>query len=99
MSDHAILLEIGRRLKRKRLEKNVSQQRLAEMTGLNRTTIGQLERGASSSTATLIQILRALGVLDELESFLPDPGPSPLQLARMKGRERRRASRRREPLS
>ncbi len=92
MSDRAILKEIGRRLKRKRLEKNVSQQRLADLAGLNRTTVRDLEHGSPFGVLTLIQILRALGVLEELNSFLPDPGISPLQLAKMKGKERRRAS-------
>jgi hypothetical protein len=41
---------------------------------------------------TLIQILRALNALDEIDSFLPDPGISPLQLAMMRGKERQRAS-------
>lgn len=92
MSDRAILREIGYRLKRKRLEKNLSQQRLAELAGLNRTTIGEVERGSPFSVLTLVQILRALNALEEFDSFLPDPGLSPLQLAKMKGKERRRAS-------
>ncbi len=92
MSDRAILREIGHRLKRKRLEKNISQQRLAELSGLNRTTIGEAERGNPFSVLTLIQILRAINALEELDTFLPDPGISPLQLAKMKGKERRRAS-------
>ena len=92
MSDRAILREIGRRLKRKRLEKNLSQQKLADSAGLNRTTIGETERGTPFGILTLVQILRALNALEELDSFLPDPGISPLQLAKMKGKERRRAS-------
>jgi transcriptional regulator with XRE-family HTH domain len=88
------LRKIGYRLKRKRLEKNLSQQRLAELAGLNRTTIGEVERGSPFSVLTLVQILRALNALEELDSFLPDPGISPLQLAKMKGKERRRATRR-----
>ena len=92
MSDLAILREIGRRLKRKRLEKNLSQQRLAESAGLNRTTISEAERGKPFGVLTLIQILRAMNALEALDSFLPDPGISPLQLAKMKGKERRRAS-------
>ena len=92
MSDRAILREIGRRLKRKRLEKNVSQQKMAELAGLNRTTIGETERGTPFGVLTLVQILRALNALEEIDSFLPDPGISPLQLAKMKGKERRRAS-------
>jgi transcriptional regulator with XRE-family HTH domain len=99
MSDRAILREIGRRLRRRRLEQNLSQQRLAEMAGLNRTTVSELERGAAAGILTLIQLLRALGTLEELDSFLPDLGPSPLQLARMKGRERVRASRRNQAVT
>ena len=93
MSDRAILREIGRRLKRKRLDRNLSQQRLADKAGINRTTVQKIEKGTPSSILTIIGILRALEALDELNSFLPDPGLSPLQLAKMKGKERRRASR------
>ncbi len=93
MSDRAILREIGRRLRRRRLDKNLSQQTLADTAGLSRTTVSDLERGAPAGVLTLVQILRALGALEELDAFLPDPGPSPLELARMKGRERQRASR------
>ncbi len=93
MSDRAVLREIGRRLKRKRLDKNLTQQTLADMAGLSRTTISDLERGAPAGLLTVIQILRGLGGLEELDAFLPDPGLSPLQLARLKGRQRQRASR------
>lgn len=93
MSDRAILREIGRRLKRKRLNKNVSQQKLAESAGLNRATVSELEQGNPFAMLTFIQILRALDALEELDSLLPDPGISPLQLAKMKGKARRRASR------
>jgi len=93
MSDRAILQEIGRRLKRRRLEKNWSQQKLADTAGINRTTVSDIEQGSPCGILTLVGILRALDELDELNSFLPDPGISPLQLAKMKGKERRRASR------
>lgn len=92
LSDRAILKEIGRRLKRKRLEQNLTQQSLAKTAGLNRTTISEAENGVSFSIQTLIQILRALRALDQLDAFLPDPGLSPLQLAKLKGKERQRAS-------
>ncbi len=95
MSDKAILAEIGVRLKRRRLNRNLTQQEVAEQAGLTRMTVGEFERGASSSMLTLVRILRVLEALDELESFLPDTGPSPLQLAKLHGRQRQRASRKR----
>lgn len=49
--------------------------------------------------ATLLSVLRALGRLENLDAFLPDPGMSPIQLAKLKGRERQRASRHREARS
>ncbi len=94
MTDYAILREIGRRLKRRRLERNLSQQKVADLAGLARSTIVEIEKGSPSTLLTFVQILRALDVLDELDSFLPDPGISPLQLVRLKGKERMRASRR-----
>jgi transcriptional regulator with XRE-family HTH domain len=94
MSDQAILEDIGRRLKRRRLDRNLTQQEVADRAGLTRTTIGEFERGASSSMLTLIRILRVLGALEELDNFLPESGPSPLQLAKRQGRQRQRASRR-----
>ena len=95
MSDKAILAEIGLRLKRRRLNRNLTQQEVAEQAGLTRMTVGEFERGASSSMLTLVRILRVLEALDELESFLRDTGPSPLQLAKLQGRQRQRASRKR----
>jgi len=93
MSDQAILTEIGGRLKRRRLNRNLTQQEVAAQAGLTRMTVGEFERGASSSMMTLIRILRVLEALEELENFLPDTGPSPLQLAKLQGRQRQRASR------
>ena len=92
MSDKAIVREMGRRLRKKRLEKNLTQQNLAVMAGVNRTTISELERGKPFGVLTLVQVLRALDALEAIDAFLPDPGISPLQLARMRGKERQRAS-------
>jgi putative transcriptional regulator len=94
-SDKAILRDLGQRLRQARLRSNLSQQQLADRAGLNRTTVSEYERGASTSTLTLVQVLRALGMLEELAGFLPDPGPSPLELARGQGHQRQRATGRR----
>lgn len=92
MSDKAILRELGQRVKHRRLAKNLTQEDLAKMAGLNRMTVVNLEQGKTSTLLTFVQVLHALGSLDGFESFLPDLGPSPLQVARMKGKKRLRAS-------
>lgn len=91
-SDRELLRSLGQRLRRARLRRNLSQEQLAERAGLNRTTVSEFERGASTSTLTLVQVLRALEMLEELADFLPEPGPSPLDLARRQGRQRQRAT-------
>lgn len=95
MSDVAILKEIGQRLRRERLNQDLTQARLAERTGLGRGTIGKAESGGVTTLATLVAILRGLRLLSRLDQLLPEPSISPVQLAQMKGRERQRASRER----
>lgn len=92
-SDRDILQEIGRRLKQWRLNQNISQQELAQRAGITRTTISLIEAGNVFSILTLIQLLRALNALPQLDLFLPHPGVSPLQAAKLQGKKRQRASR------
>ena len=92
MNDKAVLAEMGRRVQIHRLNLNLTQAATAEMAGVSRRALQKLENGEACTLSTLIRILRALGKLDTLAAFLPEPGPSPLQLAKLKGRARKRAS-------
>lgn len=95
MSDSAVLVEIGRRLQANRLNANLAQADVAQKAGVSRRTLQKMESGRVCTLLALVRVLRGLGVLDALDGFLPEPGLSPIQLAKLKGRERRRASRRR----
>ncbi|MFN1835450.1 helix-turn-helix domain-containing protein [Balneola sp. MJW-20] len=92
LSDQAILKQIGKRIRRKRLQQNITQEAMAENAGLSRITISNLEQGKSSSLRTLIQVLRVLGQLDDLEAFIPEPGVSPMEMLKNEGKKRKRAS-------
>jgi transcriptional regulator with XRE-family HTH domain len=94
MTDSAIEQELGRRLRALRLRRNRSQADLAEAAGLSLNAIKGLESGRGR-LSSLIPVIRELGVLDQLDLFLPEIQISPLDLARRQGRERQRASRRR----
>lgn len=91
LSNDAILAEIGERLRRLRLNADISQEALAEATGLSRKTVQNAESGENCSLDTLVRMLRGLNALDQLDSFLPAPGLSPVQMARLHGKTRRRA--------
>jgi len=93
MGDSAIFKEVGRRVQRERLNQNMSQIDLALKAGVSRRALQHLENGQGCTMQSLIQVLRAFGLLDMLDSFLPETGQSPLQLAKLKGRQRMRASR------
>lgn len=91
-SDAAILKELGDRLARRRLRENLTQAKLAHEAGISKRTLIRLESGESGQLANLIRVLRALDLLGNLESVVPLPSPSPLELLRAKPKERRRAS-------
>ena len=91
LSDRAILDALGERLRAHRLRKNITQQALAEATRLSLNAIKSLESGGGK-LSTLIAVLRELGALDQLDHFIPETSVSPMQLAKMQGKVRERAS-------
>ena len=90
-SDEAVLEEIGRRLARTRLERNLSQEQLAIEAGVSKATVERLEAGEPVKSTSLIRVLRPLGRLDALDRLLPEPLPSPIERLRLQGRQRQRA--------
>jgi transcriptional regulator with XRE-family HTH domain len=72
--------ELGKRLKNRRVDRNLSQSTVAQKSGLSRRTITAIENGEGTSLRTLIALLRALDSLDTLNGFLPDPGISPVAM-------------------
>jgi len=91
LSDTAIEKELGDRIKSLRLRKNITQKNLAEATRLSINAIKGLEAGRSK-ISTLIAVLRELGSLDQLDNFIAETSISPLQLVKMQGKIRTRAS-------
>ena len=96
LSDKAAMTLIGERIQRERLNQNLTQEEMARRAGIGVRTVRSLEAGQKTTVETLVRVLRALGKLAALDAFLPEPGLSPLQLAKLQGRERQRASGRRQ---
>ncbi|MFM8276183.1 MAG: helix-turn-helix transcriptional regulator [Cyanobium sp.] len=96
MSDETLLHEIGKRIARLRLERNLSQAQLAEQAGISKRTLERLEAGGAATQLSLfLRVLRELDLLERLEKLLPEPQPSPLALLEQQQATRKRASRRR----
>ncbi len=92
LSDQAVLKEIGYRLAQVRLNQNKTQALLAQDAGISLRTMIRAEHGESVQVSSLIRILRALRLADNLEALIPEPAVSPIQLLKMQGKRRRRAS-------
>ena len=92
LSNPQIEQELGKRLKKRRLEMNLSQEQIAGRSGLSRRTITAIENGEGSTLTTLIAMLRALEALDALEGILPDTGPSPMAMLKLQEEPRKYAS-------
>lgn len=92
MSDDAIIKSIGAFIKHHRIEKNRTQQDVANDAGINRSTLSLLENGDIVNISTLVQVLRALDLLNIMDVFTTENQISPLELAKLEERRRKRAS-------
>lgn len=91
MSPAAIAEELGNRLKQARLNVDLTQAEVASRTGLNRRTILNAEKG-KVQLENFVAILVSMNMAGQLNMFLPVQEISPIQLAKLKGQKRQRAS-------
>jgi transcriptional regulator with XRE-family HTH domain len=76
VTDDALNIEFGRRLRQLRDEVDMSQEALAKTSGLSRTSIVNIERGRQGvSLGTLYRLASAMGF--EPQSLLPSATPPP----------------------
>ncbi len=93
MTDEVIIREIGERLARVRLDRDLTQAELADKAGVGLRTLQRLEKGSAAPQLTMfIRILRALDMVEHFELLVPEPVPSPMQQLKFQGRLRQRAS-------
>lgn len=91
-TDRAVLLRLGERISEYRLSRNMTQAQLAKEAGVSKRTVLRLESGESSQLTNLVRVLRALGLVGNLDELVPEPLASPLAALKAKGRTRKRAS-------
>jgi transcriptional regulator with XRE-family HTH domain len=90
LTDAVVLREMGGRIKRARLDANLTQAQLAQQAGIAKRSVERLESGASSDSLALIRVLRVLKLLANLETLLPDTPQSPVTLLKTHGHQRQR---------
>jgi len=90
-SPNAIAAELGQRLKQARLNADLTQIQVADSAGVSRKSVLNAEKG-QTQLETFVAIMGALNLLQQLEQFLPVQAISPIQLAKLHGKKRQRAT-------
>ena len=92
-TDAVILAEMGGRLAKIRLERNLTQAQLATQAGVSKRTVERLEAGAvAMQLSGFIRVCRVLDVIERFDLLVPEPASSPVAQLKMAGRKRQRAS-------
>ncbi|MGJ8639650.1 MAG: helix-turn-helix domain-containing protein [Opitutaceae bacterium] len=93
LTDETVIRELGERLARIRLDRDLTQAGLADKAGVGLRTVQRLEKGTAAPQLTMfIRILRALGIVENFDQLIPEPIPSPIEQLKLQGRLRQRAS-------
>jgi transcriptional regulator with XRE-family HTH domain len=92
-TDEVILGELGGRLANIRLNRNLTQAKLATQAGVSKRTVERLESGAvATQLSGFIRVCRVLDVIERFDLLVPEPVPSPVEQLKLAGRKRQRAS-------
>jgi transcriptional regulator with XRE-family HTH domain len=77
---------LGQNIRNLRLLKNLDQKELAAQSGASITAVRRIETGKTSTTETLIRLLRVLGRTDWLDALAPPIDINPLHMAKLAAR-------------
>lgn len=91
LSDKQILTKIGNHIKSSRLSRGATRSSVAESAGVATSTLEKIENGDNFNMLSLIQVLRVLGLLDDLQHLAAEPEISPIAYERfLKGQKTRK---------
>ena len=90
--DDVILRQLGERLARIRLQRNLTQADLAIEAGVSKRTVERMEAGGPTQLVNLVRVCRALGIVEGFEVLIREPAASPVAQLKLRGYERKRAS-------
>jgi transcriptional regulator with XRE-family HTH domain len=91
LTDDVVLRLIGERLAQRRIGKNLTQKQVADEAGLGLRTVQRLELGAAATQLSgFVRVCRVLGLMDRFDELIPEQGPGPMELLKLKGKKRQR---------
>lgn len=86
IDEKEILLDIGKRIRAKRIENNITQNDFANKCGISVATLTRIENGDDTKLSNIIRILSGLGLSENIDLLIPQPQPDFKELF-MKGKK------------
>ena len=90
MTNEALLQYVGKQMRQMRINARLSQQDLADRSGVSRATVVQVESGKGIKMESVIALLRAMNKLELLNNFETQAVTSPLLIAEQEGKTPKR---------
>ncbi len=90
MTNKALLQYVGKQMRQMRINARLSQQDLADRSGVSRATVVQVESGKGTKMESVIALLRAMNKLELLNNFETQAVTSPLLIAKQEGKTPKR---------
>ncbi len=79
MSADELAHELGARVRRERLQQNLTQHTLAERAGVSRVTIARMESTGTATLPTFLAVLIALHRAGDIDHLLTPPEPRTIE--------------------
>ena len=91
LTSGSLCAELGSRLAKIRLSRNITQEALAREAGIGLRTLRRLEAGGSCTLDSFLRIAITLGLADHLLSTIPAQDIRPIERIGTRRSERKRA--------
>lgn len=93
VSSQSALKDLGNRLRSYRLQINLTQEELANKSGVSRRSIQYMEDGQEVKLSTLVKVLISLELNQNLDLLIPDNSRRPLSIMDSKLHKKRARTR------
>lgn len=91
-----ICQELGKRIRAKRMMLNLTQPEVAQRAGVSKGTVSNIENRGQGTLESLVRVLQALGLTQELQPLFQSRPTSIAQLEQLERPPRKRVSRKRK---
>lgn len=90
-NNETIMKELGQRIQDNRVTMNLTQAQMAERSGVALRTVARIENGESVKVESMLNILRVLGVLGNLNEMIQEQVLAPTEIIDI-GKKRKRVT-------